>query len=292
MPNKPFFALPFLRGIYPKMLIRNLKKTRIIYLLVALAIFTSCKKPKTANDILFRTIGVIDTIKTIYYKQDMIRSNPRQLNDTIYRFREMVFKRLVTDSIVGVKGHWYFYDADKKSVNYEDIYDGNRLIRKNNLDSMALVYDLVKYPEFKEEHFWSHNTLYGMQYSFKYILDNKEFYRIRRLNDTIVSNKSCFQLQIYLENMTTMPGFATKLENSEGDVSNSLFFIDKETYYPIRMFAENYSIENPEQKFFIDQAYYDIRFNPELDENKLFNTSEEILKGFKIIRKSHPVDGS
>ena len=59
----------------------------------------------TAQDILQRAISTIDTIETIYFKQEMVRTNPRNLNDTIHNFREMYFKRLISDSIVGVKGH-------------------------------------------------------------------------------------------------------------------------------------------------------------------------------------------
>jgi hypothetical protein len=212
----------------------------------------------------------------------MIRSNPRQENDTIFRYREMYFRRLITDSIVGVKGHWYMYVDDKINVIFEDIYDGNRLIRKNNRDSVAQLYDLIKYPEFKRNPFWGHNTLYSMQYSFKYMLENVDFYKIERLNDTIYMDKSCFQVEIHLEDKMSMPGFATKLEENKGGVSRTLFLIDKQLYYPIRMRGENYSKENPAQKFFIDQTYYDIKFNIEIDEDIQFNTSEESISGYQV----------
>ncbi|PLW93207.1 MAG: hypothetical protein C0592_06855, partial [Marinilabiliales bacterium] len=64
----------------------------------------SWKKDKTAIEILQNTINAIDSVETIYYKQDMRRTNPQNLNDTIFRYREMYFKRLITDSIVGVQG--------------------------------------------------------------------------------------------------------------------------------------------------------------------------------------------
>ena len=236
---------------------------------------------KTASEILQQTINSIDTIETIYYKQDMARTNPKSLKDTIFRYREMYFKRLITDSIVGVKGHWYMYINDKLNVIYEDIYDGNVLIRKNNKDSLARIYDLVKYPEFRQKHFWSHNTLYGMQYEFKYMLSNTDSYSIERLNDTIIGGKHCFQIVVRLDNKMTMPGFATKLEEDEGSVSKTLYFIDKETYYPISMIGEYYSVENPEQKYFIDQKYYDIHFNINIDENAQFNTSEKSIATFE-----------
>jgi len=255
---------------------------RMIYFLAALIILSSCKEKDTASEILQKTVNTIDTIETIYYKQDMTRTNPRNVNDTIFRYREMFFKRLISDSIVGVKGHWYMYTNDKIDLSYEDIYDGKRLIRKNNRDSVARIYDLVKYPDFKRKHFWSHNTLYGMQYEFRHILDNTDSYSIERLNDTVIESKYCYQIVVRLENKMTMPGFATKLEENEGGVSKTLYFIDRQTYYPIKMKGESYSLENPEQKFFIEQKYYNIKFNLEIDEDVQFSTSNEIIKGFEI----------
>ena len=258
-----------------------MKKNNILYFFTVLIVLTSCNEKETASEILQKTINKIDTIETIYYKQDMSRSNPRNINDTIFRYREMYFKRLISDSIVGVKGHWYMYINDKENVIYEDIYDGIRLIRKNNRDSVARVYDLVKYPDFKKKHFWSHNTLYGMQYEFKYILDNTDSYAIQRLNDSIIDNKDCYQIIVELENKMTMPGFLSELENNEGSISKTSYFIDKETYYPIRIIGENYSKDNPKQKVFIDQRYYDIVFNLTIDEYVRFGTSNESLSGFE-----------
>ena len=80
-----------------------------------------------------------------------------------------------------------------------------------------------------------------------------------------------------------MPGFASYLEDSEGSISKALYLIDKQTCYPIRMIGENYSEENPDQKFFIDQTYYDIRFNLGIDENIRFNTSVDSLSGYELV---------
>lgn len=258
-----------------------MKINGIIYLLTVLIVLTSCNEKETASEILQKTINTIDTIETIYYKQDMSRSNPQNILDTIFRYREMYFKRLISDSIVGVKGHWYMYVSDKENVIYEDIYDGERLIRKNNRDSVARIYDLVKFPDFRKKHFWSHNTLHGMQYEFKYILDNINSYSIERMIDTIIDSKDCYQIIVRLENKMTMPGFATELENNEGSISKTLYFIDKETYYPVRMKTESYSTNNPEQKTIFDQRYYDIEFNLTIDEHVQFNTSYESMTGFE-----------
>jgi hypothetical protein len=173
------------------------------------------------------------------------------------------------------------YIDDKENVTYEDIYDGDRLIRKNNRNNVARIYNLVKYPDFKKKPFWSHNTLYGMQYEFKYMLKNLDSYSIGRLNDTIVDDKDCFQVQVSLEDKMTMPSFSIRLEDNKGNVSKTLYYIDKETYYPIKMRRESYSTENPEQMVFIDQRYYDIKFNLIINENAEFNTSHESIVGFE-----------
>jgi len=258
------------------------KGIRVIYILAIFIGLTSCNEKETASEILQKTINTIDTIESIYYKQDMARSNPRNIKDTIIRYREMYFKRLISDSIVGVKGHWYMYINDKENIIYEDVFDGNKLIRKNNRDSIARVYDLGKYPDFKSKHFWSHNTLYGMQYEFRYILDHTNSYSIERSNDTIIDLRDCYTIIVRLENKMTMPGFATELEKDEGSISKTLYFIDKETNYPIRIKGESHSTDNPEQKMFIDQRYYDIEFNIIIDEPVQFDTSNESIEGFEI----------
>lgn len=260
-----------------------MKNNRIIYLglFMVLIASISCNKKETASEILQKTINTIDTIETIYYKQDMERSNPRNINDTIFRYREMYFKRLISDSIVGVKGHWYMYVNDKKNVIYEDIYDGNRLIRKNNRDSIARIYDLVKYPKFKQKHFWSHNTLYGIQYEFKYMLNNTDTYSIERLNDTTIDSKDCYQIKVQLENKMTMPGFEMVHKDNKGSISKTIYFIDKKTYYPIGVKSEFYSTENPQQKTFMNQKYDDIKFNLTIDEQVQFNTTDKSIAGFE-----------
>lgn len=259
-----------------------MNKTGLFCLLISILFISSCKKNDSAEDILNQSIQAIDTIESIYFKQDMIRTNPRQLSDTMHRYREMYFQRLITDSIVGVKGHWYFYNDDKSKVWFEDIFDGNRLFRKNNRDSAIRLYDLAKFPDFKKKHFWSHNTLYGMQYTFKYMLENQDLCKIIRLNDTVFMDKDCYQVVIRYEDKITMPGFQTKFENSEGMISTSFYFIDKETFYPVKMYSEFYSKNNPDERVFIDQTYYDIKFNIEINETVQFNTIKENYSGYII----------
>ncbi len=48
------------------------------------------------------------------------------------------------------------------------------------------------------------------------------------------------------------------------------------------MRGENYDRENPEQKYFIDQTYYDIKFNVEIDADIQFNTSDESISDYQI----------
>lgn len=260
-----------------------MKTNRITCFLIILLILTSCNEKETASEIMQNVINTIDTIETINYKQNMTRTNPHNINDTILRYREMYFKRLISDSIVGVKGHWYMYVNDKKNVFYEDIYDGIKLIRKSNQDRTVRIYDLDKYPDFKRKHFWSHNTIYGMQYEFRYMLNNTDSYSIERMNDTIIDSKICYQIRVVLENKMAMPGFAIKLEDCEESIATTVYFVDKKINYPIRMKGEFYSSANPEQKMFIDQTYYDINFNRKINEEEQFNTTNQSIKGYKII---------
>lgn len=260
-----------------------MKVNHITYTIVLLALLSSCSREETAPEILINTINAIDTIETICYKQDMTRSNPRDPDDTIFSYREMYFQRLVTDSIVGVKGHWYMYDNTKREVIYEDIYDGCRLIRRNNKDSLARIYDLQEFPEFKSRHFWSHKTPYGMQFEFKYILGKPGPYTIDRLHDTIIDKRACYQVCIRLEDNFSMPGFAIRPEYSEGSISYTTYYVDMETYYPIGMKGVSYSVQNPGEKSFIEQRYYDINFNTWIDEQAMFDTSEESVTGFEIL---------
>jgi hypothetical protein len=246
-------------------------------------VFSSCSRSESAEEIVQNVIDKIDKLETISYKQDMWRSDPANVEDSIFRYREMIFKRLPSDSIVGVQGHWYLYVNDKKNVIYEDIYDGKRLVRKNNRDSIARIYDLVKYPAFKQQHFGSHQSPYGIQYTLKYILNNSAAYHLSRSSDTLINGKSCFQIKTRLENQMSMPGFMTKIEDREGNFSSTLFVIDQENYYPVRIKNETHTTEYPGQNIFIDQKYYDISFNPKLEANVLFNTSDEAIKGYKSV---------
>jgi hypothetical protein len=255
-------------------------KARIFLILIVSITFSSCVS-KSATSILTNTINTIDTISTIYYKQDMIRNDPRNPENTINRYREMYFSRLITDSIVGVAGHWYMFINDNENVVYEDIYDGNKLLRISNRDSLIRIYDLEKFPEFKEKHFWSHNTPYGMQFEFKYFLNNPDIYNVIRLNDTLFNGVDCYQIEVKLENMTSMPGFAINPMESKGNNSRTYYFIDKYSYFPVGMRGEFYSSKDPNNISFIDQKYYDINFNMPIS-NDLINTSDSLIYGYKI----------
>ena len=260
-----------------------MKKTGLFFLVAALMLLTSCNKKKTAFEILQETINSIDTVETIVYKQEMMRTDPRNTDDTLFRYREMVFKRAVADSVVGVSGHWYMFDDDRNNVIYEDIYDGNVLIRKNNRDSTARIYDLIRYQEFKKEHFWGHNTPFGMQHELQYILDHIPPYSLKRMNDTIIDGFHCYQISVYLEDRVAMPGFAIELKDHPGSVSSTFFCIDRVKYFPVRMKSERFSKDNPAKRIFIDQRYFDIEFNTSIDEQEQFNTTGASIEGFEKI---------
>jgi hypothetical protein len=175
------------------------------------------------------------------------------------------------------------YLEDTVHVRFEDIYDGNRLVRKDIRSRRARVYDLEQHPGFRDRPFWGHNTPYGMQHEFRFMLENQDSYSLTRLNDTTLYGKSCFQIMARLEGKTTMPGFGIKLLENEGSIAETLYIIDKETFYPLEMKGENYHIDNPGQRFFIKQTYCGIVFNPLIDETQYFDTSPGSLSGLEII---------
>ena len=251
-------------------------------LLLAILFLRPFNTSESPLEIIRGTIEYIETLQTISYKQDMIRTNPQNISEIISRYREMYFERLKEDSLVGVKGHWYMYVDDKENVIYEDIYDGNKLIRKNNRNRTAIIYDFLKYPLFRERQFWSHNTPFSMQYMFSSILKNKNIYKIKRLDDVVINNIDCFHIMIRLEDKESMPGYSYNPVDKEGSVSITEIFIDKKNYFPIRMRMENYTKANPGQIFFTDQIYYDIKFNIKLNAKELFDTSSNILDGYDI----------
>lgn len=248
------------------------------FLLLAVA----CSAPKGAPDIIQRTIDSIDSIQSAHYKQITIRTNPQNPLETITRFREIYFERLMEDSIVGVKGHWFMYVDDTVNVVFEDIYDGTRIVRKNNRDSIARIYDFEKYPRFREQHFWGHNTPYSLQYELKYMLENEEEYNLTQLSDTVVSGSPCYQIHWRLEGKSSMPGFMTKLENHDGWISETTMIVDKATMYPCRIKSMGYMMDKPEQVMIFDQTYYSIDFNKAIDASPCFSTSLESLSGYEI----------
>lgn len=96
----------------------------------------------------------------------------------------------------------------------------------------------------------------------------------------ILYNKS--DITIKLEDYTTMPGFAIKLQESKGSLSSTSYFISKKNLYPIGINAEFSSKESPNQKVVFKQSYYDIGININLDKDELFNTSESSISQYKI----------
>ena len=118
----------------------------VIYFLTLIVFSASCNKVKEPVEIIKSAISVIDTIEAIIYKQTLIRTNPRNPEEIIQREREFYYKKLHTDSLIGAEAHISYFDNG--FILYEDIYNGEILIRKNNRDSTALIYDLINYSLF------------------------------------------------------------------------------------------------------------------------------------------------
>lgn len=253
-------------------------KHRQIYIYIVLLFFASCKQEMDPINLIQNTISSIDTINTISYQQAQSRGNTAQIEGIKQTERTFFYKRLKSDSITGAKTHIYFYDSTY--VFLEDIYDGNKLIRKHNRDSSARVYDLIKYPDLKKKSFWGKTSPYVIQYMLKYALENKDAYLFELGEDTLVNGKNCYCLKTVLEKKALMPGFY-EFAVDTNRVEAMIMFIDKLTYYPQRIRMEVYFIDNPDNVYFVDNAFYNIKFNLELNDS-LFNTSEKVVEGFRL----------
>jgi hypothetical protein len=251
---------------------------RQIYLYFLLIIFSSCNRKIDPINIIQKTISSIDNVNSIYYQQTLIRGNTENDNNFSPRERIFYYERLKSDSIIGAKAHIYFYDSNY--VCHEDIYNGERLIRKHNIDSSATIFDLIKYPDLKKKPFWGKTTPYVIQYMLKYALENKEHYVFELGNDTIINGKSCYCLKTILEQKTLMPGFY-EFEVDTNRVETMVLFLNKLNFYPQAMRLEKYFSDNPDNIYFTYNRFYNIKLNPELNDS-LFITSDEIIKGFKI----------
>jgi hypothetical protein len=241
----------------------------IILNLFLLALFKTERDPVR---IIQKTISSIDTIRSISYNQHLERTNPRNTDEIIERDRSFLYKKLPNDSITGAKTHIYYY-SEGVTV-FEDIYDGNFLLRINNYDSTARFYDLVKHPEFKKSsRFWSKNSPYTVQAILSFTLKNKDIYKIELLNDTLIENIECYCVQTTLEDKSTMPCFNNNLKKYTKIVETSYFYINKNYFYPIKLRFELYDKDDPEKIYFSDHYFFDIIFNPEIN-NEIFSNFE------------------
>lgn len=238
----------------------------------------SCNQERKPISIIQETINSIDTIETISYNQIQFRGNTENPEHVKLTERKFQYVRLKFDSIIGAKAHIYYYDSS--SIFLEDIYDGNKLIRKRNRDSSAQVYDLLKYPNFKKKPFWGKTTPFVIQYMIKYAVENQDCYSFELGKDTIIGGSNCYYLKSVLKRKALMPGFH-KFENDTNRVETMILYIDKLNYYPRRIRMEVYFIDEPDHIYFTDNTFFNLKFNLKLNDS-LFNTAEKVIDGFRI----------
>ena len=254
---------------------------KVLFIIILnIFVFALCKKERDPVIIIQKTIRSIDTISSISYNQHLVRTNPQNTDEIIKRDRRFIYQKLPDDSITGAKAHIYYYSEG--ITVFEDIYNGNFLMRKNYFDSTARFYDLLKYPEIKKSNrFWRKNTPYTMQAMLNFTLKNQSEYKIELLNDTIIENIECFCVRTTLEDKSTMPGFNKDFTENPGIVGNSYFYINKYNYYPLKIRHELYEKDKPEKIFFTDHQFYDIIFNPDIDD-KVFSNQQKNMENYNI----------
>lgn len=254
---------------------------KILFIIILnIFLLVLCKTERDPVRIIEKTISSIDTITSISYNQHLVRTNPQNTDEVIERDRSFIYQELPGDSITGAKAHICYYSEGL--LVFEDIYDGNFLIRKNYFDSTARFYDLLKYPEIKKSNrFWKKNTPYTMQAMLDFILKNQSEYKIELLNDTIIDNTECFCVRTTLEDKTTIPGYNRNFTENPGYIGTSYFYINKQNYYPIKIRLELYEKDKPEKVFFTDHQFYNIIFNPDIKE-EVFSNQQKNMENFSI----------
>ena len=257
--------------------VRSLRQNIFLLSLLTFLII-SCNQASGPIRIIQYTINSIDTINTISYNQSQSKGNSKNHENVKLTERAFYYERLISDSIIGAKAHIYFFDTSY--VFLEDIFDGNTLIRKLNRDSSARVFDLLKYPDLKKNPFWGKTSPYVIQYMIKYAIENQDYYMFELGQDKFVDGRECYTVKTILIKKALMPGFH-KFENDTNRMETMILFIDKLNYYPLRIRMEVYFIDNPDDIYFTENTFKNIKFNPDLNEN-LFNTSEEVIEGFRI----------
>ena len=70
-----------------------------------------------------------------------------------------------------------------------------------------------------------------------------------------------------------------EIENDTNRVKTMILFIDKLIYYPQRMRMEVYFIDKPDNIYFTDNTFFNLKFNIELNDNSI-NTAESVINGF------------
>ena len=254
---------------------------KILFIIILnIFVFALCKTERDPVRIIEKTISSIDTISSISYNQHLVRTNPQNTDEVIERDRSFIYKKLPGDSITGAKAHIFYYS---EGLNvFEDIYDGNFLIRKNNYDSTVRFYDLIKYPKIKKSNlFWRKNSPYTMQAMLNFTIKNQNEYKIELLNDTLIEMDECFCVRTTLENKTTIPGYNSNFTENTGYVETSYFYINKRNYYPIKIRLEIHRNDKPEEVFFTDHQFYDIIFNPNIKDD-LFSNQQKNMENFSI----------
>jgi hypothetical protein len=254
-----------------------MKKILFIIFLNILLLAMSKKEPNPIA-IIQNTIQTIDTIRSISYNQHLVKNNLQYIDSVIERDRACVYKKLPGDSITGAKAHIYYYSGGV--TVFEDIYNGDFLIRKNHVENSAQFYDLIKYPEIKNSNgFWRKNTPYTIQALLDFTLKNKNDFKIEILNDTLIDSNECFCIKTSLEDKNTSTTYNKYFTEKPGGIEESYFYINKGNYYPQKIRIEISENNQSDRIVFTDYRFYDIIFNQQLND-KLFSNQTENIKNF------------
>ena len=255
-----------------------MRNTIIVLILVVL--MASCGERHKAIRIMKKSIANLDTVETIYYKQ--LRSKNFVADPDFIResSREYFIDRLRKDKLAGAKVH-ILYKVKDVVVN-QDIYDGNKLIRKNNNYNYAAVYDFKKYPELKENNnYWNIYTPENTKRVLKALIKNKGEIDISMIQlDTAYTNDFT-AIRFVMDNLTVKPGTEKIIQDYPGYISTIDIYFDKKNYFPSKIRTEWFHKSDTAKVLFSDEFNYGMKFNYMIVDS-MFHTRSYVLQGYEF----------
>ncbi len=251
-----------------------------IIVLILVGLMFSCGERREAISIMKKSIRNLDTVESVYYKQLHSRNFVADPDYITESSREYYIDRLPKDALAGAKVH-IFYKLNDIVAN-QDIYDGYKLIRKNNNYNYAAVYDYKKYPELREDNdYWNKYTPENIRRVLKAIIKNRNEIDIEMIKLDTAYVEDFTALRFLLDNLTIKPGAKEVIQAYPGYISTFDIYFDNKNYFPRKIRIEWFHKSDTAKVLFYDEFNYGMKFNYMIVDS-MFHTRSYVLQGYEV----------